>query len=266
MPDKIKRALVSVWDKRGLQKFATELARCGIEIISTGGTAKFLKEKGLPVREISDLTGFPELFEGRVKTLHPKVHGGILFRRDSNEHVAQAKKNGVEAIDLVVVNLYPFEQVAGRESTTLQEAIENIDIGGPAMLRAAAKNHQHVAVVVEPEDYDAVAAEIAKSGSIPETMMRSLALKAFARTSSYDAAICRYLSEKHGWTSSRTFWRCALSAHTTFATGRTRARRRQPTGYLGARAYSNRAFTRAARRCPTTISLTPRPHSRSYAS
>jgi phosphoribosylaminoimidazolecarboxamide formyltransferase/IMP cyclohydrolase len=198
MPDKIKRALVSVWDKRGLQKFATELARCGIEIISTGGTAKFLKEKGLPVREISDLTGFPELFEGRVKTLHPKVHGGILFRRDSNEHVAQAKKNGVEAIDLVVVNLYPFEQVAGRESTTLQEAIENIDIGGPAMLRAAAKNHQHVAVVVEPEDYDAVAAEIAKSGSIPETMMRSLALKAFARTSSYDAAICRYLSEKHG--------------------------------------------------------------------
>jgi len=164
-----------------------------VEIISTGGTAKCLRENGIAVREVSDITGFPELFEGRVKTLHPKIHGGILYRRDSAAHARQAKENGIEPIDMVVVNLYPFEQVAGREGVKLEEAIENIDIGGPAMVRAAAKNHEHVVVVVDPKDYGPIAGML-ENGDVPEKKRRELALKAFARTSSYDAAICRYLS------------------------------------------------------------------------
>ncbi len=190
----IKRALVSVWDKQGLAPFVKELASLGIGIISTGGTAKFLAENGIKVREVSDLTGFPELFEGRVKTLHPKVHGGILYRRDKTSHVEQAKKNGIEPIDMVVVNLYPFESVAGKEGTAFEDAIEMIDVGGPAMVRAAAKNHGHVVVIAEPADYGAVLAELRKSGEVSAKTRRELALKAFARTSSYDAAICRYLS------------------------------------------------------------------------
>lgn len=191
----VKRALVSVWDKRNLAPFAESLTGMGIEIISTGGTSKFLKGNGIAVREVSDLTGFPELFEGRVKTLHPKIHGGILYRREKKGHVEQAAKNGISAIDLVVVNLYPFEQVAGKEGVLLEEAIENIDIGGPAMVRAAAKNFQNVAVVVDPADYDMIIAELQKNGQIGDKERRELALKAFARTSSYDAAICRYFSK-----------------------------------------------------------------------
>ena len=194
MAAKVKRALVSVWDKRGLAPFAKGLASLGIEIISTGGTAKFLRENGIAVKEVTDVTGFPELFGGRVKTLHPKIHGGILYRREKKEHEEQAQKNGVEAIDLVVVNLYPFEQVAGKEGTAFEDAIEMIDVGGPAMVRAAAKNHEHVIVVTDPSDYEWVGAELKKGGAIPESVRRELALKAFARTSSYDAAICRYLS------------------------------------------------------------------------
>ena len=192
MTFRVTRALVSVWDKRNLAAFAKRLQALGVEMVSTGGTAKFLREAGIPVREVSDVTGFPELFEGRVKTLHPKIHGGILYRRGNKEHEGQAQKNGVEPIDLVVVNLYPFEQVAGREGVKLEEAIENIDVGGPAMVRAAAKNHEHVAVVVDPADYDSVADALEK-GEMPVERRRELALKAFARTSSYDAAICRYL-------------------------------------------------------------------------
>jgi len=190
----IKRALVSVWDKKGVAAFAKRLSACGVEIISTGGTAKHLRENGVGVREVSDLTGFPEMFEGRVKTLHPKIHGGILYRRGHAEDVAQAQKNAVEGIDLVAVNLYPFEQVAGKEGAKYDEAVEMIDVGGPAMVRAAAKNHESVAVVVDPKDYDWVAAAVEKGGEIPLKERRELALKAFARTSSYDAAICRYLS------------------------------------------------------------------------
>jgi len=190
----VKRALVSVWDKRGLAPFAKELATLGVEIISTGGTAAFLKENGIAVREVSDVTGFPELFEGRVKTLHPKIHGAILYRRGRKTHEDEAKENGIGAIDMVVVNLYPFESVAGKESTKFEEAIEMIDVGGPAMVRAAAKNHEHVVVIVDPADYGAVAEELRKNGEIGEKKRRELALKAFARTSSYDAAICRYLS------------------------------------------------------------------------
>ncbi len=194
MEAKVKRALVSVWDKRGLAPFAKGLASAGIEIISTGGTAAFLRENGIAVKEVTDVTGFPELFEGRVKTLHPKIHGAILYRRGRKGHEEQAERNGISPIDIVVVNLYPFEQVAGKEGTRFEEAIEMIDIGGPAMLRAAAKNHEHVAVVTDPADYGWVAREISETGAIPEGKRRELALKAFARTSSYDAAICRYFS------------------------------------------------------------------------
>jgi phosphoribosylaminoimidazolecarboxamide formyltransferase / IMP cyclohydrolase len=190
---KVTRALVSVWDKRDVAAFAMRLQKCGVEIISTGGTAKHLRGSGVKVREVSDVTGFPEMFEGRVKTLHPKIHGGILYRRSNKDDAAQAEKNGVPPIDMVVANLYPFEQVSGREGVKLEEAIENIDVGGPAMVRAAAKNHEHVVVVADPKDYDWVATAV-EGGGVPLEKRRELALKAFARTSSYDAAICRYLS------------------------------------------------------------------------
>ena len=191
----VKRALVSVWDKSNLAPFATGLASLGIEIISTGGTAKYLAENGIKAKEVSDITGFPELFGGRVKTLHPKIHGGILFRRGEKSHEQQAKKSGIKPIDMVVVNLYPFEQVAGKEGTAFEEAMEMIDIGGPAMVRAAAKNHRSVIVVCDPADYSWISQELRAKGDIGEKKRRELALKAFARTSSYDAAICRYLSE-----------------------------------------------------------------------
>ena len=148
----ITRALLSVSDKSGLAPFAKDLHDLGVELLSTGGTAKALREAGLPVIDVSEYTGAPELFDGRVKTLHPKVHGGLLHRRDDKEHLAQAKKNVIPPIDLVVVNLYPFEETVAKADVTLEEAIENIDIGGPSMLRSAAKNHSHVTVVVDPPD------------------------------------------------------------------------------------------------------------------
>src|SRR6266567_6207499 len=152
-----KLALLSVSDKRGLVEFATVLVkRFGYRLLSTGGTAKLLAEKGLPVTEVSQHTGFPEMMEGRVKTLHPKIHGGLLCRRDKPDHLAQAKANAIELIDLVVVNLYPFEQTVAKPDVHFEEAIENIDIGGPSMLRSAAKNHQSVTVVCDPADYAAV--------------------------------------------------------------------------------------------------------------
>ena len=152
-----KLALLSVSDKRGLVEFATALVKQhGYRILSTGGTAKLLAEKGLPVTEVSQHTGFPEIMEGRVKTLHPKIHGGLLCRRDKESHLAEARANGIAMIDLVVVNLYPFEQTVAKQGVAFEEAIENIDIGGPSMLRSAAKNHESVAVVCDPADYDAV--------------------------------------------------------------------------------------------------------------
>src|SRR5689334_4196633 len=152
---KIRRALLSVSDKSGLVPFARALAAQGVEIISTGGTAKTLADNGIPVIAIQDMTGFPEMLEGRVKTLHPKVHGGILADRDKPEHMASMKEHGIQAIDLVVVNLYPFAQTVAKEGVTMDDAIENIDIGGPAMVRAAAKNNAFVAVVTDPADYPA---------------------------------------------------------------------------------------------------------------
>ena len=191
-----KLALLSVSDKRGLVEFATGLVRThGYTLLSTGGTAKLLAERGLPVTEVSQHTGFPEIMEGRVKTLHPKIHGGLLCRRDKPDHLAQAKANAIELIDLVVVNLYPFEETVAKPNVHFEEAIENIDIGGPSMLRSAAKNHESVSVVCDPADYPAVLAAMdagAPASALAE-LRRKLAVKVFQRTASYDAAIATYL-------------------------------------------------------------------------
>ncbi len=189
-----KLALISVWDKRGVVEFARGLEEFGFEILSTGGTARALAEAGIAVKEVSEYTGFPEMLDGRVKTLHPKIHGGLLFRRDMESHRAQAAEHGIRAIDLVCVNLYPFEETVARPGVTPAEAIEQIDIGGPSMIRSAAKNFESVTVVVDPDDYKDVLAEMRAGGGIPprETRMR-LAAKVFAATSAYDANICAYL-------------------------------------------------------------------------
>lgn len=190
---KIARALLSVSDKSGLVPFARELVAHGVELISTGGTAKVLQAEGLTVIELSDYTGFPEMLDGRVKTLHPKVHGGLLYRRDLAEHVAVAAQHGLLPIDLVVVNLYPFEQTVANPDVTLEEAIENIDIGGPSMLRSAAKNHQSVTVLMDPTDYSEVAEQVRAHGRTTLELRRRLAAKVFARTAAYDAAIAAHL-------------------------------------------------------------------------
>ncbi|SMC23485.1 phosphoribosylaminoimidazolecarboxamide formyltransferase / IMP cyclohydrolase [Desulfacinum hydrothermale DSM 13146] len=190
----IKRALVSVTDKSGVVEFAQGLARHGVKILSTGGTAKMLRQGGLQVEDVSDFTGFPEILDGRVKTLHPKIHGGILARRDLEEHRRTMAEQGIEPIDMVVVNLYAFEQTVAKPGCTLEEAIENIDIGGPTLIRAAAKNNAHVAVVTDPADYEGVLEEMERSGGSlsKETRLR-LAAKAFCLTHGYDGAICSYL-------------------------------------------------------------------------
>ena len=192
----VRLALLSVSDKRGLVEFATTLVRQhDYRLLSTGGTAKLLAEHGLPVTEVSQHTGFPEIMDGRVKTLHPKIHGGLLCRRDLPDHLAQAEKNGIELIDLVVVNLYPFEQTVAKPGVHFEEAIENIDIGGPSMLRSAAKNHDSVTVVCDPDDYASVTAALAAPKKLGE-LRRQLALKVFQRTASYDGAIARYLESQ----------------------------------------------------------------------
>jgi len=189
----IQKAILSVSDKTGLADFARALHSAGIELVSTGGTARTLREAGLPVTDIQALTGFPEMLDGRVKTLHPKVHGGLLLIRGNPEHEEVARKHGIEPIDLVVVNLYPFEKTVANPQATLAEAIENIDIGGPSMLRSAAKNHESVTVVCDPADYDEVAAQIKAAGNTTLELRRKLAAKVFARTAAYDAAIAAYL-------------------------------------------------------------------------
>ena len=189
----IERALVSVYDKSGLVEFVRRLASRGIEIVSTGGTAKLLREAGIAVRDVSDLTGWPEMLGGRVKTLHPKVHGGILFRRGEGGDRAQVAEHKIAPIDLVVVNLYPFETTAAKPDLTPEELIENIDIGGPTMLRSAAKNFDSVAVVTDPADYSAVSTEIAATGEVSLTTRLELARKAFALTAHYDGKIATEL-------------------------------------------------------------------------
>jgi phosphoribosylaminoimidazolecarboxamide formyltransferase/IMP cyclohydrolase len=188
--------LLSVSDKTGLIPFAQILARSGIEIISTGGTAKALREAGLTVKDISEHTGFPEMLDGRVKTLHPKVHGGLLCIRGNETHEAAVKMHGIAPIDLVVVNLYPFEATVAKPNVSLHDAIENIDIGGPSMLRSAAKNHDSVTVVVDPFDYAEVAKQISESGNTTLELRRKLAAKVFARTAAYDAAIAEHLQKE----------------------------------------------------------------------
>jgi phosphoribosylaminoimidazolecarboxamide formyltransferase/IMP cyclohydrolase len=193
---KIQRALLSVSDKSGLIDFAKVLVAAEVELISTGGTAKAIRDAGLPVKDISAHTGFPEMMDGRVKTLHPKIHGGLLYIRGNATHEAAAREHDIAPIDLVVVNLYPFEQTVAKPNVALHEAIENIDIGGPSMLRSAAKNHESVTVLVDPADYAAVAEQIKASGETTVALRRKLAAKVFARTSAYDAAITMHLNKE----------------------------------------------------------------------
>ena len=188
---KVRRALISVSDKRGLIPFVEGLAKLGVEILSTGGTCRQLRDAGLNIMEVSEKTGFPEIMDGRVKTLHPIIHGGLLGRRGTDEAIMD--EHDIEPIDLLVVNLYPFEQTIARDDATIADAIENIDIGGPAMIRAASKNHEGVAVIVDPEDYDAVLLDL-ESGQSTLESRRRLAAKAYAHTASYDTAITKYLS------------------------------------------------------------------------
>ena len=194
----IQRALISVSDKNGVQDFAKRLANSGIEILSTGGTAKALKEAGVDVIDVSDYTGFPEMMDGRVKTLHPKIHGGLLALRDSDEHMKEATENDIKMIDMVVVNLYPFENTVSKVGVSEEEAIENIDIGGPSMVRSAAKNFRYVTVVVDPSDYDGIAKMIESDGDTNLDTRKTLARKAFTLTSEYDEAINKYFRKVLG--------------------------------------------------------------------
>ena len=193
---KIKRALISVSDKNGITDFAKDLIDLGIEIISTGGTYSALSDSGLMVTDISSVTDFPEILDGRVKTLHPKVHGGLLGKRENDEHKKVMKEHDIQDIDLLVVNLYPFEETILKKSD-YETCIENIDIGGPAMIRAAAKNHSHVGVIVDPEDYEAVIGELKNNQiSLSKNTLKELALKAYARTAAYDSTISNWMSEE----------------------------------------------------------------------
>ena len=194
MPQAIRRALISVSDKTGIVELARELHRRDVELLSTGGTAKLIAGESIPVTEISDYTGFPEMMAGRVKTLHPKVHGGILGRRGTDDDVML--EHGIEPIDLVVINLYPFQQTVADPDCSLEDAIENIDIGGPAMVRAAAKNHASVAIIVDPADYPALLDEIDADGSLGDKTRFSLAVKAYEHTAQYDGAIANYFGRK----------------------------------------------------------------------
>jgi phosphoribosylaminoimidazolecarboxamide formyltransferase/IMP cyclohydrolase len=195
---KIQRAVISVSDKAGLAELAPFLKSCGVEIISTGGTKRFLDELGVNPKEVSEHTGFPEIMDGRVKTLHPKVHGGILNIREKKEHREAMEALGIKNIDMIVVNLYPFREVVAK-GCTFEEAIENIDIGGPSMIRAAAKNYRYVTVVVDPADYSKIIEEMkAHDGGTTEELRFSLAKKVFSLTSDYDRAIYDYLSRSKG--------------------------------------------------------------------
>ncbi|MEA2983688.1 MAG: phosphoribosylaminoimidazolecarboxamide formyltransferase / cyclohydrolase, partial [Alphaproteobacteria bacterium] len=197
---RITRALISVSDKTGLVEFARGLVSHGVELVSTGGTAKAIKDAGLNVMDVSELTGFPEMMDGRVKTLHPKVHGGLLAIRDNQDHAAAMGAHGIRPIDLLVVNLYPFEETVAK-GAAFDDCIENIDIGGPAMIRAAAKNHNDVAVVVDADDYARVLGELAAhGGAVTLGLRKSLAQKAYARTAAYDAAISNWFANALGET------------------------------------------------------------------
>src|SRR5512139_3685342 len=194
---KIKRALFSLSDKTGAVELAKALSAHGVTIISTGGTARSLRESGVAVTEVADVTGFPEMMDGRVKTLHPKIHGAFLALRDNAEHVASMNEHGIEPIDMVVINLYPFEATVAKEDVVLEEAVENIDIGGPAMIRSASKNWRDVAVVTDPRLYPEIIEEFeANDGSLSLETRQRLATLAYTRTASYDLAISSYLARQ----------------------------------------------------------------------
>ena len=194
---KIARALISVTDKTGVVDFARTLVDdFGVEIISTGGTARAIEDAGVPVTPIEEFTGYPEMMDGRVKTLHPKVHGALLARRDSEQHMQEAAQHGIKLIDLVVVNLYPFQQTIAKPDVTLAEAIENIDIGGPCMVRASAKNNKYVAIVTNPSKYGEIISILQKDGEFSDQYRLELAQEAFHHTAVYDTAIAAYLAEQ----------------------------------------------------------------------
>jgi phosphoribosylaminoimidazolecarboxamide formyltransferase/IMP cyclohydrolase len=192
--EKITRAILSVTDKTGIAEFAGELSKMNVEIISTGGTAKTIRESGITVKDISEVTGFPEMMDGRVKTLHPKVHGGLLALRDNPKHAQDMQNHGIEPISLVAVNLYAFEKTIAKQGVTIEEAIENIDIGGPSMLRSAAKNYKFVTVVVDPADYLLVISQMKENNGVTTLNFRfEMAKKVFRLTFQYDMAISKYL-------------------------------------------------------------------------
>ncbi|MBU1174178.1 MAG: bifunctional phosphoribosylaminoimidazolecarboxamide formyltransferase/IMP cyclohydrolase, partial [Alphaproteobacteria bacterium] len=192
---RLRRALISVFDKTGIAELARTLSDLGVELVSTGGTRALLESEGVPVIDISELTGFPEMMDGRVKTLHPKVHGGLLAVRANETHRSAMRMHQISPIDLVVVNLYPFEQTIRKPGVTYDQIIENIDIGGPAMIRSAAKNHGDVAVLVDPADYAMAIEAVKQGGHIPLPLRQRLAAKAYARTAAYDAAISNWFAE-----------------------------------------------------------------------
>jgi phosphoribosylaminoimidazolecarboxamide formyltransferase / IMP cyclohydrolase len=193
---KIKRAIISVSNKTGIVEFVRELYSMGVEILSTGGTAKTLRDAGLPVKDVSEHTGSPEMLDGRVKTLHPRIHGGLLSRRDNPKDMEEIRRYDIDTIDMVVVNLYPFEETISRPGVTFAEAIENIDIGGPAMLRSASKNFQDVAVIVDPSDYEKITKEVKSlKGDLAYKTRLKLARKVFRHTSGYDGLIADYLTK-----------------------------------------------------------------------
>lgn len=193
--NRMQRALISLTDKSGIEEFARQLQDLGIEILSTGGTAKKMRENGIAVKDVAEFTGFPEMLDGRVKTLHPKVHGGILFQRSNASHLEQMAAHGLQQIDLIAVNLYAFDKATQDPNCSVANAIENIDIGGPTMLRAAAKNFQDVTVIVDPADYPQVVAEIKEHGNTTLVTRFRLAVKVFQLTSTYDTAIANWLAK-----------------------------------------------------------------------
>ena len=195
---KIRRAIISVSDKKGALDFSRELTQMGVEIISTGGTYKLLKENGIPVKEVAEITGFPEMLDGRIKTLHPMLHGGILARRDIPEHMAAIKDKGITPVDMVVVNLYPFKETVLKEGAKFEDIVENIDIGGPSMIRAAAKNYRSVAVVTSPDQYSVILEEMQSKGEVTEKTLEKLMLEAFMTTAEYDSMISSYMFEMFG--------------------------------------------------------------------
>ena len=202
---KIKRAIISVSDKSGVLEFSKELTGMGAEIISTGGTYKLLKDNGIPVREVAEITGFPEMLDGRIKTLHPMLHGGILARRDIPEHMAAIDAKGIKPVDMVVVNLYPFKETVLKKGAKFEDIVENIDIGGPSMIRAAAKNYRSVAVVTSPDQYPMITEELRSNGEISEKTLEKLMLDAFITTAGYDSMISSYMFDRFGEGFPRSF-------------------------------------------------------------